>query len=393
MHSGRRISHLPWAVIVPTALLLAIGLAGIARCDAMAETGGRFFSRQLVWVALASLTMVAIAVPPYQVVSRHGYWLYAVSIVLLVAVYQFPAVNGARRWIRIGPLGIQPSEFSKIAYIVALSRYLQDRDHVRRVCGVFMPAVLTLIPVVLILREPDLGAAIVFLPVLVLMLFSAGVPRRSLAALVGVGLLAMPVLWVQMSAEQRSRVTALFDQAGPGESAIGDGYQLRQAKQMIALGRVWGSFWLGPAVDDPAAYRLPEGQSDFIFCVIGERYGLAGLALVLGLYGWLVWRAARAGLATLDPFGRMLCFGVGALLGVQVLVNAGMSIGLLPVTGLSLPLVSYGGSGIVSQALAIGLLVNVALRPGYEIAHEPFCYARAKRRAWLTGFFRRRAAT
>ena len=391
MHSGRLFSRLPWAVILPAALLMAIGLAGIARCDATAETGGRFFSRQLVWSALGWLTIVAAAMPPYHVVSRHAYWLYALSIVLLLAVYYFPAINGARRWIRIGGVGIQPSEFAKIAYIIALSRYLQDRDHVRRVCGVFMPAVLTLIPAVLILREPDLGTAIVFLPLLVLMLFSAGAPRRSLAALVVVGLLAMPVLWAQMSTEQRSRVTALFDQAGPGEPAIGDGYQLRQAKQMIALGRVWGSFWLGPAVDDPAAYRLPEAQSDFVFCVIGERYGLAGLALVLALYGWLVWQAARAGLATLDPFGRMLCFGVGALLGVQVLVNTGMSVGLLPVTGLSLPLVSYGGSGIVSQALAIGLLVNVALRPGYEIAHEPFCYTRPEREVRLTGFFRRRA--
>ncbi len=159
---------------------------------------------------------------------------------------------------------------------------------------------------------------------------------------------------------------------------------------MIALGRVWGTSGSGR----PSMIRrlpLPEAQSDFIFCGLGNVMGSPGWPWCSGFTaGW--WQATRAGLATLDPLGRMLCFGVGALLGVQVLVNTGMSVGLLPVTGLSLPLVSYGGSGIVSQALAIGLLVNVALRPGYEIAHEPFCYTRPEREAWLTGFFRRRAA-
>lgn len=391
MDSGQRLSGLPWAIIVPAALLMMIGLAGIARCDTLAETGGRFFSRQIVWSALACLAIVAAAIPPYRVLSRHAYWLFALSILFLLLVYQFPAVNGARRWIRIGPVGIQPSEFAKIAYVLALARYLQGRDHVRRVSGVLVPTALTMIPVILILKEPDLGTAIVFLPVLGWMLFSAQVPRRRLAALLLIGVVALPVLWGQMSWEQRSRVTALFDQAGPGQSATGDGYQLHQAKQMIALGRVWGSFWLGPAVDDPAVYRLPEAQSDFIFCVLGERYGLPGMALVLGLYGWLVWQATRVGRATLDPLGRMLSFGVAALLGVQVLINTGMSVGLLPVTGLSLPLVSYGGSGVVTQGVGIGLLVNVALRPGYEIAAEPFYYPDAKRLSWLRGFSRRRA--
>jgi cell division protein FtsW (lipid II flippase) len=169
-------------------------------------------------------------------------------------------------------------------------------------------------------------------------------------------------------------VVALFQQAGPGEKATDDGYHLRQAKQMFALGRVWGSAFTGPAVDDPAVYHLPEAHSDFILCVLGERFGLPGIALLLGLYGLLVWRAVAVAEATREPFGRLAAAGLAALVAVQVLINTGMTVGLLPITGLSLPLVSYGGSGLIAHALAVGLLLNVGLRPGYEVAKEPFRY-------------------
>lgn len=277
----------------------------------------------------------------------------------------------------MGPIGLQPSELAKVAYVIVLARYLKERDHRGRVSGIAAPVILTLTPVLLVLKEPDLGTAMVFLPVLLVMLFVAGVPRRTLAGLALVGLCLAPVLWSQMSLEQRSRVTSLFNQAGPGETAGDEGYQLQQAKRLVALGNGAGSYWLGEAVDDPALYRLPEAHSDFIFCVIGERFGLPGMAAVLVLYVWLVWQAVSVGSATRDAFARMLAFGLATLIGVQVLINTGMSVGLLPITGLPLPLVSYGGSGLMAQSLTLGLLVNVAVRPGYDIAPDPFAARRA----------------
>ncbi len=367
-----RLSHIPWALILPAILLVSLGLAGIWRCDELTGLGGRFFYRQVVWCGIGCVALTATALPSHRHLSRHAYWIFAGSIVLLFLVYLFPPINGARRWIRLGPVGLQPSELAKVAYVIMLARYLRDRDHLRRVSGLIYPVLLSVIPILLILREPDLGTATVFLPILLAMLFIAGVPKRNLAALVLAGVCLLPVLWSQMSLEQRSRVSSLFDQAGPGQAASDEGYQLRQAKQMVALGGGWGSYWIGDQVDDPAAYRLPEAHSDFIYCVIGERFGLPGMALVLILYAWLIWQTIAIGRATRDGFARMLAFGLATLLAVQVLINTGMSVGLLPITGLPLPLLSYGGSGLLTQGITIGLLVNVAIRPGYDIAPEPY---------------------
>jgi len=374
MTSPLRTRPFPWLIVVAAALLVLAGWLGIARCEGLTGGGGRFLRLQMVWSVLAVVAMVAASVPNYRILCRWSYVVFALGLGLLVAVYFTAPVNGARRWIRFGPVGFQPSEFAKIAFVLALARYLMYRENYRSLVGLLLPLGLTLVPVLLILREPDLGTAAVFLPVMFVMLFAAGARRIDLAGLVLAGLLVLPLLWTQMSLEQKSRVTALFEQAGPGEKAGGDAYHLRQAKQMLALGGVWGSAIAGQAVDDPAAYHLPEARSDFIFCILGERFGLVGIAVVLGLFALLVWRGLAIAGATREPFGRLVAVGLATLVAVQVLINTGMTVGLVPITGLSLPLVSYGGSGLVAQGLLLGLLVNVALRPGYEVAKEPFRY-------------------
>ncbi len=319
--------------------------------------------------------VVAASMPNYRLFCRAAYPIFLLSLAFLVAVFAFPPINQARRWIRIGPIGMQPSEFAKVAFILALSRYLMFRENYRRLRGLVFPLAMTVVPVLLILREPDLGTATVFLPVLLVMLFAAGARRRDLGLMLLVGLLATPLLWTQMSREQRSRVTALFEQVPAGETPSNDAYHLHRAKQVRTLGGPWGSLADGQLTDDPAVYRLPHARSDFIFCVLGERFGLLGTAVVLGLFGFLVWRIVAVAAATREPFGRLLAAGVAALIAVEVVVNSAMTVGLLPVTGLPLPLVSYGGSGLVAHAIALGLVLNVAMRPGYEVGREPFRYA------------------
>jgi len=366
--------RLPWAIIAAAAILVGFGWLAIARVEDLTEGSGRLLHQQMAFSAVALLMMLLLTIPNYQILCRWSYTLFVLAILSLVAVYFFAPINKAHRWIRLGPIGLQPSELAKVAFVLALARYLMYRDNYRRLRGLLVPLGLTLVPVLLILKEPDLGTSLIFLPVFFAMLFVAGARRRDLACVALAGVLVLPLLWTQMSLDQKSRITALFDQPPPGRRPIDEAYHLYQAKRFRAMGGVWGSFFTGQPTEDAAAYHLPEAQSDFILCVVGERFGLPGTGLVLALFALLVWRALAIAQQTREPFGRLLAAGVATLFAIEVLIHAGMSVGLLPITGLSLPLVSHGGSGLLGHAVALGLLLNVALRPGYEVSNEPFRY-------------------
>ncbi len=352
-------------------------MAGDRRVEELSEGSGRFLGRQVLFSVIALVVMLLATIPSYRTLCRFSYPLFLLAIVLLVVVYRCPAINGAHRWIRVGPVGFQPSDLAKLTFVLALARYLMYRENYRRLRGLLGPLALTLLPVLLILKEPDLGTSLVLLPVFLAMLFAAGAKRSDLACVALAGLLSLPLLWTQMSPNQKSRITALFDQPAPGRQPSGPAYQLHQAKQVRALGGVWGSLLdraSPPTIWPPTACPRPRG--DFIFLRVGRAFGLPGMALVLGLFGVLVWRGLVIAGETREPFGRLLAAGVAALLAVEVLINTGMTVGLLPVTGLSLPFVSYGGSGLVTHAVAVGLLLNVGLRPGYEVTNEPFRWQR-----------------
>jgi cell division protein FtsW (lipid II flippase) len=372
------VRRLPWSIIAASFLLVGLGWIGIARVEELTEGSGRFLHQQMAYSVIAVAVMFLATTFNYRVLERFSYVLFLLSIMLLVAVYFCPAINGAHRWIRVGPLGVQPSDLAKLTFILALARYLMYRDNYRRLRGLVAPLILTLLPVLLILREPDLGTSLVLLPVFFVMLFAAGAKRSDLASVALIGLLVLPVLWTEMSVDQKSRITALFDQPPPDRRPSDDAYQLHQAKRMRALGGTWGSLLAGQPSEDRAAYYLPEARSDFIFCVLGERLGLPGMALTLSLFAMIVARGLAIAAETREPFGRLLATGVAALFGVEVIINTGMNVGLLPITGLSLPLVSYGGSGLLAHATAIGLLINVGLRPGYEMSNEPFRWTAAE---------------
>jgi cell division protein FtsW (lipid II flippase) len=359
-------------LIASAASLVLLGWLGIARSEELAGSSGRYFARQTIWSVLAALAMAALAAPNYRRLLPWAYAAFGLSVLSLVAVYAFPPVNGAQRWLRLGPIGLQPSEFAKPAFVVALARYLIYRDSYRRLVGLAAPLALVFVPLLLVLKEPDLGAALVYLPVLFAMLYAAGARRRHLTLLALAAVMTLPLVWSQMSREQRSRVTALAEQTGGGETPTDDGYHLHQAKQVMALGGLWGSLIAGETVSDRSAYFVPEARTDSIVSVLVERLGLWGLALLLTLFALLVWRGLRIARTTQEPFGRLIAVGVCALFAVQVVINAGMVVGLLPITGLALPLVSYGGSSLLANGICLGLLVNVALHPGYEIGNEPF---------------------
>lgn len=363
-------SRFPLSIPVVAGLLMLVGLGAICRGDELYP--GDFVLRQLVWAALAIPAMLAAAWVPYRFWkpwSVAGFWI---SVLLLAGVFLLPAKFGSHRWIPLGAFNLQPSELAKLAFILMLAHHLMyERNH-RRLTGLLQPFVLAMIPIGLILKEPDLGTALLFIPVLFAMLAAAGARLRHLALVSLAGLVLMPVLWRAMSAEQRSRVTAVFRQKDGGPVPRGDDYHLHQSKQLIALGGARGSEVSGPAVADPLAYHLPASRTDFVFCLVAERWGAAGVVAVLLLYLWLLGKGLLIAAATREPYGRLIAVGIVTLIAAQVVINTGMTVGLMPITGLTLPLLSYGGSSLLMTCVALGLLINVAVRPGYEISGEPF---------------------
>ncbi|SFH87389.1 FtsW/RodA/SpoVE family cell cycle protein [Planctomicrobium piriforme] len=370
MGQGRTISGAMCVLLACTALLIWLGLSGIQRGDEL--EGGSYASRQIVWLVLGAGSAAIAWALPYQRLKPWSYPFYVAAVALLVAVYFFPAKQGARRWIPVGPLSVQPSELAKLALILALGHYLMFRRNHRTVLGLIPPFAMTVIPVLLILKEPDLGTSLLFFPVLYAMLFIAGAKRWHLMATVAAGIALLPVLWICMSAEQKSRVTAVFQQHDGGKPDPGDGYHLYQSKQLLALGGTWGSELNGMPLDDLAAYRLPAGRTDFVYCLVGERYGLWGTLGTLAVFSCFVITGLHVAAATRDPFGRLLATGIVAILTAQVLINTSMTVGLSPITGLTLPLMSYGGSSLVTTAFSIGLLLNIARSPGFDVAGQPF---------------------
>jgi cell division protein FtsW (lipid II flippase) len=371
---GEGLKRVPWSVVAAATGLVALGLAGISRGDQLAGSG-TYFTRQLIWVALAIPALIAAAWVPYRSLRPASYLLFGATIVLLLVVFLMPAHRGARRWIPLGFFDMQPSELAKLTFILALSHYLMYRRNFRRFLGLFTPFLLTLVPLILVLKEPDLGTALLFLPMLFAMLLVAGARVRHLALIGLMGVAVTPVLWLGMNAEQKSRVVSLLTQVEDGPVPRGDGYHLYQSKRMLSLGGTWGSELAGMPVDDPAAYHLPAARTDFVFCLIGERFGLIGSLLTLAIYAVLIAKGLSIAHATREPFGRLLATGIVTLLATQAIINTGMTVGLMPITGMTLPLVSYGGSSLVATAIALGLLINVAIRPGYEVTAEPFRFA------------------
>lgn len=364
----------PFLVVLASLGLMAMGMSGIARGDELVGASLKY-GRQVVWVGLSLGVMIGCTFISYRRLIAMSYPLFFLSLLLLIVVYFMPARNGSHRWIPLGIAYFQPSELAKLTFIMALSHYLMFRRNYRRLMGLLMPFVITFIPVLLILREPDLGTSLVFLPVLFAMLFAAGARPRHLLLIIVLGFCSLPILWMGMSAEQKSRVITVFQQQDGGPMPRGDGYHLHQSKQLLALGGLEGSSFNGQMVDDPKAYYLPAGRTDFVICLVGEKWGFYGCLLVFGLYAILFGRGLMVASSTKEPFGRLLVVGIIALLASQTIINTGMTVGLMPITGMTLPLLSYGGSSLLATCAAIGLIINVGMRPGFEMNAEPFRFS------------------
>ncbi len=392
------------SLAVPILFLAAIGIATIRASELdpggageavaafEAEVQADWITRTVAWIGPLSLRQLAffatgiglflaVQVLGYRRIGLYAYWIYGLVIVLLalliidryiVDLPRIPVIRNTRRWIDFGAFRIQPSEFMKVALILTLARYLRFRDSFRTLPGLVPPFLLTLLPMALILKQPDLGTLLMLLPVLFAMLFVAGARLRHLVLVVVVGLATLPVFYVfGMKDYQRQRILVLVRQNTTDEKwHTGPGYQLRQGLTALGTGGVLGEGFGGSTFIRQGL--LPEEHNDFIFALIGNQWGLAGCLLVILAYIVIVVVGLEVALVTNDPFGRLLAVGVVVMIVAQALLNICMNIGLAPITGMTLPFVSSGGSSLWANFIALGLLVNVALRRPMLIANPPF---------------------
>jgi rod shape determining protein RodA len=356
----RILSNFPWQLAGLVLLIAALGVWNLVSASRSAH--------KPVWVdqlwfmgagVLLALTLTAIDDRTFH---RLAYLFWAVVVVLLVVVLlKGRSVMGARRWLAMGQLRFQPSELAKLAVALAVARWFHD-DAQRRagpygLRQLVIPMALTLVPAVLILKQPDLGTALIVAAVGATVILFAGVRWRSLTALLGALVVAAVLVWPHLKPYQRKRVETFLNPEG---DVLGAGYHATQSMIAVGSGQGTGKGW-GQGTQSLLSF-LPEQHTDFIFSVWAEEHGLLGCLVLLGLYLGLVSAALTIVGNARDRFGHLLAAGVTGMIFWQAAVNMGMVVGLLPVVGVTLPLMSYGGTSVLVVFLGIGLLANVAVR-------------------------------
>jgi len=363
--SGQARDHIDWPLFIVTALIGVLGVVNLYSATSVyfgtARAGlSDIYINQVYWLAIGGVAGAVVAAIDYRHIERFGYVIYTVGVFMLVLVIILgQGRRGAVRWIELGSFSFQPSEFMKLCLIIALAKYLHDdpKNEERTLRDLAVPAVLTAVPALLIARQPDLGTALVQVLIFVSIAAITRVRRRSALTFLGTVIVAVPMVWQYALPYQRARVTAFLN---PGADLSGTGYHAYHARIAIGNGGVAGQGFMEGMQNQ---YRfLPDQYTDFPFPVFAEEWGFVGTLALLALYGFLVvWSIRIASLAR-DRFGAVVAVGCGALIFWHTIINLGMSSGMLPVVGMTLPLFSYGGSSVVTMLLAIALLMNVSMR-------------------------------
>jgi rod shape determining protein RodA len=350
------------ASAIVLSLIGAVMVYSATRVEQM-DAGGDpryYLKRQLVWLAVGLVVMVVVALVDYHWLEQGAYVIYGLVMLSLVAVLtHFGHTSlGAQRWFSLGPLEVQPSEFAVLALIIVVAVYC-SRQETMFPRNLAVVCALALLPIVLVYKQPDLGTALIMTVVFIVMIVTSGVRIRYLAVLgvLGVSGLVAGIQLKLIHAYQLGRLQSFLHQ---NTATSGANWNLAQSIMAIASGGV-----LGTGVFHGAATNggfVPAQQTDFIFSAIGEQLGFAGGLLVIALFGLIAFRLLRAAQMARDPLGRLLCAGALALLAFSVFQNVGMTIGLIPIAGIPLPFLSYGGSAMIVFFAMVGLVVNVEMR-------------------------------
>jgi rod shape determining protein RodA len=354
------------AILAVAILISTLGIMSIYSSTYEKEslTWQMTYQRQIFWAILGLALFMLMSNFPYHRLRDISYFLYAAALFLLFLVFLLGAVRlGAQRWLKFAWFNFQPSEVAKIVIVIFLARYFSRKsvDNISLLVnktgmldGVVLPFIFIAIPMGLIIEQPDLGSGTMILAVFAVMLYLTGVRLRQIILFLALIILLTPVAWHFLRDYQRDRLMVFLN---PNIDPLGAGYTVIQSRIAIGSGGFLGKGWLSGTQSQ--LRFLPESHTDFIFATFAEEWGFLGCLLLLSAYYFLIVQGLRIGFKTKDNFGRLLAFGISAMLGIQVFINIAMNLGFAPVVGLPLPLMSYGGSSILMTFIALGILANI----------------------------------
>jgi rod shape determining protein RodA len=370
MLDRRQFANLPWGLIGLIFALTFFGLVTVYSATYTQKGPSSLFYKQIMWIAIGVIVMICAMIPDYHTIGRYAYVLYLVSLILLVLVMVMGRSGmGAQRWLAVGPFAFQPSELAKLSVTLALARYFaedpQRGNYDLRDLGV--PAAMVVVPVLLVLKQPDLGTALMLLLTSSLIVMIAGLRLRSVlvvlvivAAVASAVFLVSPVrhkIWNSLKPYQQNRIRSFID---PNSDPLGSGYHAIQSKIAVGSGQLTGKGYRKGTQSQMEF--LPERHTDFIFAVIAEELGLIGAGLMVFLYLVLLLIGVETAKNAKDRLGALMAAGIVSMISLYVFINIGMAVGIMPVVGVPLPLVSYGGTSIITTFLALGLLLNIQTR-------------------------------
>ena len=362
MDIKRILKNLDWWLIIAVLLLMGCGLGLIdsATHSFAVSTGKAWHVQRQSMFMLFGIVMVAISLAfDYRMLKNYANKLFWFNIILLLAVmFVGHSQLGAQRWIQIGTFTFQPSEFAKAFLIICLAAFMEKRIEWLEEFKDYLPVFgYILVPFVLVMRQPDLGTSLTFIAILVSMIFVSGFKYKWFFRM-GVAFVAMlPVFWMILKDYQKNRIRVFLD---PEMDPFGRGYHVIQSKIAIGSGGFLGKGWL--AGTQSQLNFLPENHTDFIFAVAGEEFGFVGAAFIILLFMIIIWRGIAIALDADDNFGTLLAVGVTGMFMFHILVNIGMTAGIMPVTGVPLPFLSYGVSSLITNLMLVALLLNIKAR-------------------------------
>jgi rod shape determining protein RodA len=352
-----------WGLVILITIVCCIGFA--MQYSAAGGSMEPWAGRQMMRFAAGLVLMVAVALVHLRWWFLLAYPIYGVGLLLLVAVEVFGRIGmGAQRWIDLGIVQFQPTELMKFGLVLVLARYFHGlpQETIARPAALAWPVLLGLVPAILVAKQPDLGSALLLLTLTASMMFLAGVRIWKFVAVGSTVLAALPLAWTQLRDYQKQRVLVFLD---PENDPLGSGYHIIQSKIALGSGGIWGKGFM----QGTQSYLqfLPEKQTDFIFTMYAEEFGLVGGIVLLGLYSAILIYGTMIALTAKSQFGRLVAAGIMVAFWVYAFINMAMVTGMIPVVGEPLPLVSYGGTALMALLISFGLVINVSIHRGVQV--------------------------